>query len=165
MVLLVECILACLIFSFIFVGGVLFHKESFLSEYSPEVQKRFLQMHPDYVPKEAAPVSAGLIVSKVGMCFVFLAILSTMVFYAGADSFLKGFLYSYLIWSVVNIYDVVILDLGVFMHWRKVRLPGTEEMDEAYRSNVWPSVKGGLYGILIGLPVCLLCGAVVSAFQ
>ena len=59
---------------------------------------------------------------------------------------------------VINLF---VLDMGVFMFWKKVRLPGTEDMDEEYRQNVIPSLKGGLYGIFIGIPVCLLCGALI----
>ena len=50
------------------------------------------------------------------------------------------------------------------MFRKKVRLPGTEDMDEAYRQNLLPSLRGGLYGTVIGLPVCLLCGWLVTFF-
>jgi len=30
-------------------------------------------------------------------------------------------------------FDTLVLDLGVMMHWKKCRLPGTEDMDEEYK--------------------------------
>ena len=52
MILAIECVVACVIFTAIFVGGVLWNKEAFLHEYAPEVQKRFLESNPDFVLKE-----------------------------------------------------------------------------------------------------------------
>ena len=161
MILALECVAACAIFTLIFVGLTLKNKLAFFREYSPAVQKRYMELHPEFqVPEEK--MTPGLICAKVFMCLFFLAILTAMAWIAGADGFLKGFGYSYLIWTVVNVFDATVLDLGVFMSWKRVRLPGTEDMDQEYRQNVWPSLKGGLYGSAIGLPVCLLCGWILT---
>ena len=161
MILLMECILACMIFSLIFVIGTLKNKLSFFSEYAPAIQKKYMELHPDFEPP-TKKMTPGVAAAKIGMCLFFLAVLTAMVYYAGARTFLQGLGYSYLIWTVVNIFDVFVLDMGVFMFWKKVRLPGTEDMDREYRQNVMPSLRGGLYGIFIGIPVCLLCGALTA---
>ena len=165
MILFYECVFACLIFTLMFVGGTVFNKEAFLSEYAPKVQRRYLEFHPEKKLPEKQKLTPGLICAKMLVCCLFLVILTAFVWFAGADSFLKGFLYSYLIWTVVNLWDLFALDLFIFMRWKKVRLPGTEDKDAEYRENVWPCVKGALFGILIGLPVCLLCGLLISIFR
>ncbi|BBF43596.1 hypothetical protein lbkm_2284 [Lachnospiraceae bacterium KM106-2] len=65
------------------------------------------------------------------------------------------------LWSAGNLFDAIVLDIGIFAHWKKVRLPGTEDMDKEYSSNVWRDIKGGMIGFLIGIPVCCLCGAIL----
>lgn len=46
---------------------------------------------------------------------------------------MQGALYCYCIWFAVNVFDTVVLDLGLMVHWRKCRLPGTEDMDKEYK--------------------------------
>lgn len=161
MVLAIECIAACLIFGAFFVGATLRDKEAWLHEYAPEVQKRFIEKNPDYVPKEKEKQTIGLVIAKCIACLVFLAILSVLVYLAGARDFVTAAAYSYTIWFVVNVFDVIVLDIGIFAHWKKVRLPGTEDMDKEYASNAWKSIKDGFVGVIIGIPICSLCGLII----
>ena len=84
-----------------------------------------------------------------------------MVLLAGAASFAQGALYAYCIWFVVNAFDTFVLDLGLMVHWKKCRLPGTEDMDSAYRSLVKKSLSDGLCGCVIAIPVALCAGLLV----
>ena len=34
----------------------------------------------------------------------------------------------------VNLYDLVVLDWGIFCHSRKLRIPGTEDMEKEYKN-------------------------------
>lgn len=88
--------------------------------------------------------------------------MTILIYLAGAKDFLTGAVYCYIIWFVVNLFDVFALDIGVFAHWKKVRLPGTEDMDKEYRSNVRKSLVEGLYGIMIGIPVALISGGLIT---
>ena len=60
----------------------------------------------------------------------------------GADTFVKGFLYSYLLWNVVNWWDAIFIDCIWFCHSKKVIIPGTEKMKE-YK-DYWFHIKGNL---------------------
>ncbi len=154
----VECFIACLLFTIIMVGGVLWKREAFFHEYAPDVQKRFLKLHPEFVPKEPKKNTGALILAKVAMSLLFIIILTTLIYFAGARSFLTGTIYAYIIWFIVNWYDVFVLDIGIFAHWKKVRLAGTEDMDAAYCSNVRKHVLDGFIGMGIGIPVACACG-------
>lgn len=164
MVLIIECIAACIIFGAAIVGSTLLNKTAWLHEYAPEVQARFLEKNPDFKPKEKAKQTIGLVFAKIAVSLLFAALLTVLAYIAGARSFLTGALYSGIIWTVVNIFDVIVLDIGIFAHWKKVRLPGTEDMDREYASNAAKSIKDGFWGILIGIPVCLICGAAILLF-
>lgn len=161
MILVIECVAACVIFGAAIVGSVLLDKTAWLHEYSPAVQQRFLELNPDYVPKPKARQTAGLVLAKMAVCLLFTALLTGMAYLAGARDFPAGALCSYIIWTVVNIFDVLALDIGILAHWKKARLPGTEDMDAEYAANAGKSIKDGFWGVLIGLPVCCLCGGLV----
>ncbi len=161
MVLAIECVVACLLFGVFFVGATLHDKEAWLHEYAPDVQKRFLEKNPDYVLKEKQKQTIGLVITKCIACLVFLAILSVLVYLAGARDFVTAAVYSYIIWFVVNLFDVIVLDIGIFAHWKKVRLPGTEDMDKENASNAWKSIKDGFFGIVLGIPISLICGLII----
>lgn len=96
---------------------------------------------------------------------IFTALLSWLAYLAGARDFWSAALYSYIIWFTVNLFDVVVLDLGIFAHWRKIRLPGTEDMDKEYTSNKKKHLLDGLFGILIGIPVAALCGLMINILK
>lgn len=161
MILIIECIAACLLFGVGIVGSVLYNKEMWLHEYSPEVQKRYIEKNPDYKPKEKSEKIISLIIAKITVCTLFTVLLSALAYWAGARDFGKGALYSYIIWFTVNLFDAVVLDIGILAHWKKVRLSGTEDMDKEYASNVVKSLKDGVFGVIIGIPVSCLCGLVV----
>ncbi len=162
MILALECAAACVVFGVVITGSTLCNKTAWLHEYAPEVQKRFLEKNPDYVPKDKKTKTASLIAAKCAVSLLFAAVLAALAVFAGARDFMTGALYSYIIWTVVDVFDVIVLDIGIFAHWKKVRLPGTEDMDREYASNKWKSIRDGFFGILIGIPVCALCAAAIE---
>lgn len=158
MILFIECIIGCLLFVAGIVGSVLKNKVFWLQEYAPTVQQRFLELHPEHKVSSKSESKIGLIIKKTVACIFFVALLSVMVYIAGARDFKTGFCYCYIIWFVVNLFDVVVLDIGILAHWKKCRLPGTEDMDEEYKSNYRKSIVDGFAGIVIGLVVALVVG-------
>jgi hypothetical protein len=65
-----------------------------------------------------------------------------------------------MLFFVVNIYDMIVLDWGVFCHSRKLRIPGTEDMDKDYKDYFF-HVKGAMKGIVIGVIVALLSAGIM----
>lgn len=94
-------------------------------------------------------------------CLIFLVLLAGMVYLAGAKAFVQGALYCYCIWFVVDVFDTLVLDLGIMVHWKKFRLSGTEDMDEEYKMLTKKSLMDGLYGCIIGIPTALLTGLII----
>lgn len=161
MILAIECIAACLIFGVCIVISVLLCKTAWLQDYAPAVQQKFLENNPDYREKREKRGSLPLIIGKLCVCALFTAILSALGYFAGARDFITGALYCYIIWAVVNIFDVIFLDLWLFAKWKRIRLPGTEDMDKEYASNGRKSILDGVWGMLIGLPVACVCGFMI----
>lgn len=82
-----------------------------------------------------------------------------LMFVLCADSFLEAFAVSYGLWTFVDWYDAIVLDMGWFCHSKKVRIPGTEDMVKDYQDYLF-HVKASLVGMLLGLPACLIAGCV-----
>ncbi|MBY6879491.1 hypothetical protein [Clostridium botulinum] len=71
---------------------------------------------------------------KIIAVFMFAIILAVVAYFSGAKSFSKAYIHVFTLFSVVNIYDMIVLDIGLFCHSKKTRIPGTEDMDKEYRS-------------------------------
>lgn len=62
-----------------------------------------------------------------------------------------------MLFFVVNIYDMLVLDWGIFCHSKKLRIPGTEDMDKDYLFHA----QGAMKGIVIGTIVAILSGVII----
>lgn len=161
MILLFECIIGCIIFGAFIIVSVLKNKDMWIQEYPEEVQKRYIELNPDTKIKEPEGLSPRVIAMKLGVCVIFLLLLVGMVYIAGAKTFIQGTLFCYIIWFVVNAFDTFVLDLGLMVHWKKCRLPGTEDMDEEYKQLNKKSLLDGVAGCAIGIPIALLTGLAI----
>lgn len=65
---------------------------------------------------------------------------------------------------VVNIYDVIVLDWGIFCHSKKLRIPGTEDMEKEYK-NSWFHFKGAAIGVIWGMVDALLSGLIIHIIK
>lgn len=161
MILAIECVIGCILFGVFIILSVLKNQTAWINEYPESVQKRYIELHPDFEIREPEGLSPRVIARKMTACLIFLVLLAGMVYLAGAKSFMQGVLYCYCIWFVVDMFDTLVLDLGVMMHWKKCRLPGTEDMDEEYKMLTKKSLVDGLYGCIIGILIALLTGLII----
>lgn len=164
MILFMECILGCIVFGAGIIGSVLKNKVFWLQEYAPAVQEKFLSLHPEYKPVDKKEKILSIVIKKALACLLFTLLLLFMVYMAGAESFAEGVWYCYIIWFVVNWFDAIVLDIGILANWKSCRLPGTEDMDEEYKSNNRKSIMDGFIGMAIGLAVALIVGGLVELF-
>lgn len=162
MVLVIECLIGCLIFGAVIILSLLKNKEFWFYEYPEPIQQRYIELHPDGKISELEGFSLKVLIKKITACLVFIVLLSGMVYFAGAKSFLQGCLFCYIIWFTVNLFDTLVLDLGLMVHWKKCRLEGTENMDEEYKLLNKKSLIDGIYGCLIGIPVSLIVGGIIA---
>lgn len=162
MILAVECLVGCLVFGAVILLTLMKNKEFWLNEYPKPVQQRYIELHPDCKFSEPEGFSLNVLCKKLAACLVFVVLLSGMVYWAGARNFSRGCLFCYIIWFVVNLFDTLVLDLGLMVHWKKCRLEGTEDMDEEYKLLNRKSLLDGIYGCLIGIPVALIVGGMIA---
>ncbi|MCD8053679.1 MAG: hypothetical protein LUF00_06490 [Lachnospiraceae bacterium] len=82
---------------------------------------------------------------------------SMMAHIAGAETFVDGLLQVYGYMIVLATFDTCFLDWVLFANIKRVRLPGTEDMDREYHQK-WFHVKA----MLPMLPVFAVGGVLVS---
>ena len=130
-----------------------------LYNYPPKIQERVMSLD-EY--KDQVPTQKNKVVAKVGASLLFVVILAFILRYInGYTTFLQAFGYGFLLWTIVNAYDAIVLDIIWFCHNPKFVFKGTEDMVDEYH-NYWFHIKGFFIGEGLAIVVCALAGVVVS---
>ncbi len=128
--------------------------------YPPEIVQRLIEL--GLVSGDRPPSEWQRIKKKWPAILVLGLLLGLLMRYTnGCASFLSGFGLSYLLWLIVDWYDALIVDWVLFCHSKRFVIPGTEDMREAYHDYMF-HIKGSCFGMLIGLPCCLIAGALAA---
>lgn len=158
MVLFVQCVICCLFFTMIILPAQYKEPIKMIMSYPPEIRKRVEEL-PQY-QGTIKQREKSHIVKKIGGLIFFVIILSVVAYFSGCRNFATTFVHVFTLFIVVNIYDLIVLDLGVFCHSKKLRIPGTEDMEREYK-NYGFHVKGAIIGCVLGLVVALLAGCII----
>ncbi len=157
MIILIESIVLCIIFT-IMVYIMSREPIKTLYNYPPKIQERVKSLD-EY--KDKIPTQENKLTAKIGASIIFLAILCVVLRYInGYETFIKSFGYGFLLWTIVNLYDVVVLDIIWFCHDKFFVFKGTEDMVKEYH-NYWFHIKGFFIGELLALVICAIAGVII----
>ncbi len=153
MIIFIEIIVLILVFT-IFAYSLSINPIKSLFNYPPKIQERVKSMD---CYKDQIPTTKNMFVLKVLVSLFIIILVSLILRYInGYTNFKEAFLISFIIWTIVNIYDVLIIDICWFCHSKKVMIKGTEDMLE-YKDYLF-HIKESLKGEIIGLFVCIIIG-------
>lgn len=158
MILVIESVILCLLFT---VMVYLMSREPIktIYNYPPAIQERVKSLE-QY--KDQIPTRKNKVVVKTTAALLFVVILSLIMKHVnGCTTFKNAFLTSFLLWSVVNLYDAVVMDIIWFCHDPHFVIEGTEDMVSDYHDYRF-HMKGFLIGEVLALAVCRLVGLVVQ---
>lgn len=158
MIILIEAIFFCIVFTLMI---LILSKNPIKTVYNypPKIQERVKSLE-EY--KDKIPTQNNKIATKILAAIIIIIIASVVMrFVNGYTDFLTGFKYSYLLWTIVNWYDALIMDCLWFCHDKRFVLKGTEDMKKDYH-DYWFHIKGAIIGQIIGLGACLAIGGVVG---
>ncbi len=158
MIFLIECIVLCLLFTLMV---YLISREPIktLYNYPPKIQERVKTLK-EY--KDNVPTKKNKIVTKSFASLLFIIILSLILRYInGCTTFVSGYGYGFLLWTIVNLYDAIVLDIIWFCHDKHFVFKGTEDMIDEYH-NYWFHIKGFFIGEGIALIICFIVGLVIE---
>ena len=157
MIVFIECIILCLVFT-LMIYIMSKNPIATLYNYPPKIQERVKSL-PQY--KDKIPTNNNKIVAKSFVALMIIIIVSLILRYInGYTTFNEAFLVGVIIWTVVNIYDAVVMDIIWFCHDKKFRFKGTEDMEDEYKNYMF-HIKESLKGEIIGIGVCIIIGLVV----
>ncbi|WP_346869074.1 hypothetical protein [Clostridium sp. UBA5119] len=158
MILFVECVISCAVFTLIILPSLYKDPIKHIMSYPKEIRERVenLPQYKDVIKEEE---KRHLSIKLIAV-LIFTIVLAVVAYYSGAKNFKSAYIHVFILFFVVNIYDMIVLDIGLFCHSKRTRIPGTEDMDKEYK-NPWHHIRGAVIGIIIGTVVALLSGAIV----
>ena len=158
MIILIETIILCILFT-VMVYIISRDPIKTLYNYPPKIQESVKSLE-EY--KDKIPTQENKIFAKVFASIIFLAILCFVLRYInGYTTFTESFMYGFLLWTIVNLYDAIVLDIIWFCHDKHFVFKGTEDMVEEYH-NYWFHIKGFFIGELLALIICSLSALIIS---
>ena len=158
MVILIESVILCALFTLMV---YIMSREPIktLYNYPPKIQERVRSL-PEY--QNLIPTQKNKLVAKIFASIIFLIILCIVLRYInGYTTFMDSFKYGFLLWTIVNLYDALVLDIIWFCHDKHFIFKGTEDMIDEYH-NYWFHIKGFFIGELLALIICTLAGVIVQ---
>jgi len=158
MIIVIESVILCVIFT-IMVYAISREPIKTLYNYPPKIRERVKSL---YEYKNKIPTQENKIIAKVFASILFLIIICVVLRYInGYTTFIEAFVYGFLLWSVVNLYDAIVLDIIWFCHDKHFVFKGTEDMVNEYH-NYWFHIKGFFIGELLALVICGLAGVIIQ---
>ena len=158
MLLVIECMISCIIFAVIVLPKQYKDPVKYIMSYPPEIRKR-VESLPEY-KNSIKRTEKKHILKKLIAVFVCVTLLSAVAYFSGAKTFQAAFLHVFILFLAIDLFDVIVLDIGVFCHSKKLRIAGTEDMDKEYKNYLF-HVKGGIKGIILGVVVSLLSACII----
>ena len=158
MIIVIESIILCLIFT-IMVYFMSREPIKTLYNYPPKIQERVKSLE-EY--KDMIPTEENKVVAKIVASIIFLVIICIVLRYInGYETFIESFGYGFLLWTIVNLWDVIVLDIIWFCHDKQFVFKGTEDMVDEYH-NYWFHIKGFFIGELLALIICSIAGLIIQ---
>ena len=140
-ILFIECIMACLVFTLIMLPSIYENPINHIMSYPKAIRDR-VESLPEYKSTIKQTKSKHL-TSKLISIPIFAFILALVAYFSGARDFKSAYFHVFILFLFVNIYDAIILDIMIFCNSKKLRIPGTEDMDKEYKS-YWHHIRGPL---------------------
>ena len=158
MIIVIESIILCVVFT-LMVYAISREPIKTLYNYPPKIQERVKSLE-EY--KDKIPTQQNKIVAKSIASICIIVIISLILRYVnGYTTFVEGFSYGFLLWTIVNLYDAIVLDIIWFCHDKYFVFKGTEDMVDEYH-NYWFHIKGFFIGETLALIICAIVGLIIQ---
>ena len=158
MIIVIESIVLCLLFT-IMVYIISREPIKTLYNYPPKIQDRVKSLA-EY--KNKIPTNNNKLITKLAASIIFLIIICVVLKYInGYNNFIDSFKYGFILWTIVNLYDLIVLDIIWFCHDKHFVFKGTEDMTKEYHNYLF-HFKGFLIGEILALIICSLAGLIIE---
>jgi hypothetical protein len=162
MILAIECIVLCIIFTLIIIPSLYKNPVSQIISYPTAIRKR-VESLPEY--KNSIKIIEQKHIAKKIIALVLFAIIFFIINYlSGIKTFLQTSINTFIMFFVVNLYDLIVLDIIIFCHSKKVIIKGTEDMIKEYR-NPKHHIVAFIKGIFIGFVISIMSGGIMVLYN
>ena len=156
MTVLIESIIACVLFTVIVIIATRSRREAFVNDYPPVITENLRDMR---MIAEKPTSGKSDIIRKLISIIIFAIIFALVLrFVNGISEFAEGALTAYLLWLVVDWYDFLVIDVLCAPFDKFYRAAKVSAFD---RSAVWFHFKGSVKGMMIGIVFAPLVGLAV----
>lgn len=162
MLFIIESFILCVLFSIGILVPLAKKPVGQIMSYPVEIRRR-VESLPQYKDSIKKKEKSHIWIKILGS-FVFVLVLAVIAYFSGATTFKEALLYVFFLFFVVNIYDLFIMDIGIFMHCKKFWIPRTEDMVHEYH-NPRHHIVGAGKGTIIGLLIALLAASLIHIVQ
>lgn len=159
MALLIQCIVLCAVFSLLILPPLFKTPLSQIMSYPPAIRAR-VESLPQY-NKILHTTKQRNMMRKIVGALIAVVLLAVLAYCSGKTSFFPAFIHVFVLFFVVNMYDLIILDFIIFRNSTKVVIPGTEDMVKEYR-NLTHHIKAAFKGTAIGIIAATLAASIVE---
>ncbi len=156
MVFLIECIVACVLFTVMLEIMCAKRREIFTNDYPPVVTDKLRSLN---LVAEKPPTRKSDVIRKFTAVLIY-AILFALVlrFINGITTFLDAAVTAYLLWLVVDWYDFLVVDILMAPFDKFYKMAKVSPIE---RSAVWFHCKASLRGMVLGLVFAPVVGLIV----
>lgn len=162
MILAIEIFVLCILFSVIIIFGTKSNPLGGLHNLPKAIQECVSEL-PEYKDRNIQVVSAKKrILKKLSALIILAFIFCSMIYGAGARTFLQGFLYTFILWASVKLFITLVLNCGWYAHTPSVWIKGTENMKSEYQnykfyfSSIPRSLAAGtVVSVLVGVVIMI----------
>ncbi|MEE3343534.1 MAG: hypothetical protein VZS44_05545 [Bacilli bacterium] len=158
MIIIIESIILCLIFT-IMVYIMSREPIKTLYNYPPKIQDRVKSLA-EY--KNKIPTQENKIIAKILASILFLIIICIVLRYInGYTTFKESCIYGFILWTIVNLWDLIVLDIIWFCHDKYFIFKGTEDIIDEYHNYLF-HIKGFFIGEALAIIICFLAGLIIQ---
>lgn len=162
MVLIIESIVLCGLFTLAVLRPLYKNPLNMIMSYPTAIRKR-VESLPQYQDSINKHKSKHIIV-KLLFVIVCIIIMAVIAWFSGERTFVGAFWHIFILFLVVNLYDLFVLDIWLFCYNKRVIIPGTEDMIEEYR-NPMHHIRGAIIGTIIGLVVAAASSGLIELYK
>lgn len=156
MIFMIECIVACALFTAALEILCAKRREVFTNDYPPVVIDKLRSLN---IVAEKPPAKKSDIIRKIIAISIYAVLFALVLrFVNGTSTFLDAAVTAYLLWLVVDWYDFLVVDI-LMAHFDKFYKMA--KVSPVEKSAVWFHFKASLRGMVIGLVFAPVVGLIV----
>lgn len=159
MILVIEGVILCALFTLMILPPLYKDPLNMIMSYPPEIIKR-VESLPQYQSKIKKREKAHIIKKMAGV-LLFVAVMTVVAYFSGCRNFGYAFVHIFVLMFTVNLYDLIVLDWGIFCHSERLKIKGTEDMKKEYKNYLF-HLRGAVIGTILSLTVSLLSACLIQ---